>query len=461
MALWRVFLHPSQQRIVDRNSKGALKVTGGPGTGKTIVALHRARRLAQEVFADDPRPVLFTTFSKALSLQVDHLLDHLCDDVPGLRQRIEVRTITAAAQQILRTGGKGAELLTGDIVERCWSEAMTHDTADLSERFYRAERRHVVEPWGVWAGAQYLRVSRKGRHKRLSRGQKKHVWNVLEAFEAALARRGGGDGPALARDATMLVRTGQVASPWCAVVCDEVQDTGASELRLLAALAANDVDGKTRPNALFLAGDGYQRLFGAGVPLSRCGIEIVGRSHTLRLNYRTTEGIRRAAVGVVKGIDVDELDDVPEDGLGSLRGYRSIRRGPVPESHTFANTTQEVNWIAESARDAPGTTLVLARTNPYLDQLQERLTAAGAQVRRLGRRDEVEDVPGLLVLCSLHRAKGLEAPRVIVAGRQLLPVPWNGEGDETDRRTWNRREKCLLYVGITRARDWCALTGCG
>ncbi len=459
MSAWRVFLHPSQQRLVTKHAKGALKVTGGPGTGKTIVALHRARYLAEVVFADDDRPVLLTTFSKALSIQVEHLLDQLCDDAPDVRARIQVRTITVVSQQILRACKEPAELLRDDTVDRCWDEAMAFDSLDLSTNFYRSERRHVVEPSGAWNATQYLKVARTGRLKRLQRAQKKKVWMVLEKFEESLAKRRGGDGAALAANATRLLRTGKIESPWCAVVCDEVQDTGASQLRLLSALAANREDGKTRPNALFLAGDGYQRLYSTGVPLSRCGIQIVGRSYKLRINYRTTEGIRRAAVGVVKGIDVDELDKADEGLLGSLDGYRSLRPGARPETHSFADGGAEAAWIAQQVAAHSGTTLILARTKNYLGRLQQHLLDAGVSVARMGPKDEVPTAAATAALCSLHRSKGLEASRVIIAGRQGLPHRWHGDGDETDRRAWNRSESCLLYVGITRARDWCAITG--
>src|SRR5690606_21868986 len=127
---------------------------------------------------------------------------------------------------------------------------------------------------------------------------------------------GGGDGLALARDATNALVRGEVQSPYSAVVCDEIQDVGASELRLLAALATDWERGQLRPNGLTLCGDGLQRIYRVPVTLRECGIDVRGAaSRVLRLNYRTTEEIRRAAVAVVAGVPADELEDAGRDPL--------------------------------------------------------------------------------------------------------------------------------------------------
>ena len=453
---WRLFLHPSQQRMVRWKGKGALKLTGGPGTGKSVVAVHRARYLAEERLADDPRPVLVTTFGATLAEQLQDMVQQLCADRPQIADRIEVLTLTGVAQRLLRAGNRPATLLTGELTA-CWTEAMRHDQRGWRRAEYIAERTHVVCRNGAWTETQYCKTRRRGRNTRLDRYGRRQVWTVLAAFEAELARLGGGDAAALARDATVALGTGAVPHPWSAVVCDEVQDASAVDLRLLAAIARDPATGRTRSDALFLCGDGYQRLYRSGVPLSHCGIDVRGRSRRLRLNYRTTEGIRRAAVEVVQGVSVDDLDAVADDDLPALHGYRSIRGGPLPTVRVFSTAGAEADWIAELSRE-DGPLLVLTRTRAYRDGLCERLRDRGIEPFKLDGRGDIADQG--VTLCTLHRSKGLEAPRVVIAGRQLIPLRWPG-GDQTDRAQWQRQERCLLYVGMTRARDWCGLSSVG
>jgi len=193
--------------------------------------------------------------------------------------------------------------------------------------------------------------------------------------------------------------------------------------------------------------------YSAPISLTRCDINVRGRSALLRLNYRTTEGIRRAAVAAVRGIELDALDDEQNP----LDGYRSLRGGPGPVRETFETAEAEADWIAKRIRKDPATrTLLLGRTNALLRKLSDLLQTRGLSPTRLGSEQQVT-AEDKLVLCTLHRAKGLEAPRVIIFGAQAIPAPWPGKGDAGDQTVWKRKEQCLLYVGMTRARDWCAV----
>jgi superfamily I DNA/RNA helicase len=454
LAAWRVFLHPSQSRLVRTDAKGAMKIGGGPGTGKTVVALHRARWLA-ETLASDARPVLVTTFSTPLARQLEPRLHELCADAPHLRQRIVVMGTTRLAQELLREAARPNRLLTE--LDEAWATALTHDGANRGRSFYECERVEVVARRGVRSEAEYLQAKRTGLHVRLTRPERAEVWRVLAAFEAALVAQGGGDDLALALAAAQAVDSGAAPRPYAAIVCDEAQDLGAGELRLLAALAREPSGASLRPNSLTLTGDAYQRLYRAPVPLMDCGIDVRGRSRILRINYRTTEAIRAAAVQLLKQGPVE-----PDEGdAGTLEGYRSLRRGSPPEERTFDSAEAEADWIASLAAPAkagePATSplLVLARTNAELDELRRLLVARGRTPRVLGTND-LPDEREPLVLSTLHRAKGLESPRVVITGvgrRGRFPG-----GDARDRALWEASQEAALYVGYTRARDWCAVT---
>lgn len=412
---WRLFLHPSQRRVVERRTNGPTLLEGGPGTGKTIVAIHRARFLAKEVFADDPRPVLLTTFSRVLARQIGALYVQLCaQGTPDVAGGAVARSILSAATDILARADAPNSLVLQEALDSCWEEALVYDVARRGRSFYEEERADVLDAQGVWTEAAYLRVVRKGRKGRLDRASKREVWRVLEAFEAALLRRGGGDAIALVREARLRLEAG-MPSPYAAVICDEVQDAGPGDLRFLAALAPPGGD------RLLLTGDPHQRIYRRAVSYKQCGIAIVGRSSRLRLNYRTTEGIRRASVAKLAVAD--------DDTSG-----RSLRGGPEPEEVVSATLPELVELVAERAGEHA---LVLASSNLRVGEIAAALAERGLPVVRLGAEDDAPSAG--VVVCTMHRAKGLEAPGVVVV--------------DADRV----RDPKLLYVAMTRARDWCVL----
>ncbi len=453
-AAWRIFLHPSQRRVVQAKAKGAVKVTGGPGTGKTVVALHRAVVLAERY----EQPVLLTTFNTTLARQLASALDSLLAGRDDIRARIDVKGLTQVTRDILRRAGRPAELISDDA--ECWNTALALDKAGRGKRFYKSEREHVVARLGTWTAAAYFKARRSGRSQRLDRRARREVHQVLTAYEQALSAQGGSDSVGLARDATRALLEGAAESPYRAVVCDEIQDVGASELRFLAALARSAQTGALHSDGLTLCGDGHQRLYNVPIALKDCGIETRGRaSRRLRLNYRTTEAIRRKAVSVISGVALDPFDEGTGDPLD---GYRSLRPGVPTESRVFGSFEEEVAWIRERAAtpgfDAP--LLVLAATNDYRDKLKAALEARGETPRTLKSKDLPEPQDTLL-LCTMHRAKGLEAPSVIVAGSHLLPLRYQGSADPADRRLWDKKQRSLLYVAVTRARDWCGISSIG
>jgi len=475
---WRVFLHASQKRLVSMPTSGPFLVMGGPGTGKTVVALHRVRHLLSSttVQASPTSPVLLTTFSRVLAHQLEEGLADLCRDDPALLSSVRTLTLTAAARAVLALAKQPAALLLDEDIDAAWVEALAHDAPGRGRAFYAAERDEVVLPRGITSEEAYLKAPRAGRGARLERTAKKQVWSVLSEFGAALARRGGDDAGGLARRATELVAAGVVPSPFAAVVCDEVQDASAWELRLLAALATPSGKREPGPDRLFLVGDGHQRLARKPTSLRTCGIEVRGRSARLRLNYRTTQGICSAALDLIAGLPLDVIEhDAAESGasagadgadladVAADHGYRSVRAGPKPVLRSFATADEEAAFIADVVREAVATqklpVLILARTLQTLQAMRDRLRERGLTVPALGDFDALPT--GIeAVLCTLHRSKGLEAPTVVLCGQQDVPQRFRG-GLDVDREQWDRQERLLQYVGMTRARDRCVLTRVG
>lgn len=455
---WRVFLHPSQRRLVRVEAKGALRITGGPGTGKTVVALHRARHLAERT--PDARVVL-TTFNATLARQLERSIDVLVGPGPS-RDRIVVRSLTQLARDVLAAAKRPHAFVAFD--DELWDEVRDLDILAFGRAFYEEEREQVLAVHDAWTEADYFAAPRRGRGKTLDRKQKRDVWRVLDAIESALARRGGGDLLALSREATRALRDDASLSPYRAIVCDEAQDLGPTELRFLAALARDPsapADApRLRRDGLTLCGDGHQRLYRLPVSLESCGIRVRGRaSRKLRLNYRTTEAIRRAAMDLLDGVPLDAFD-APADDLGpaatastshpsaghpsvgqattqALDGYRSLRPGQPVERLVFPDLEAEADHLAALARTngAPKPLLLLVTSNAEAQALVERLEARALHPKRLDPTDLPTDEDTLLV-STFHRSKGLEAPWVVLV-----------------RPNTTEKSRRAVFVGMTRARD--------
>ena len=441
---WVAFLHPSQKALVAKEFSGPVKVSGGAGTGKTVVGLHRARWLAQ-----NGQRVLLATHVTTLADNLRRLVDMLCPD-PGTRSRIKVDTIASDALSIVRAVDAKVSPMNADTVEAKLRETLLTMPVGFSADFVVDEWNGVIEAQGIATWPEYRRARRTGRGEPLRREDRKALWDVFSAFRERAredSRYSWGD---VALEAARLVLEGEVDPEVDAVVVDELQDLSASQLRLLRALTL------TNPGNLMLVGDAGQRIYPGGFSLSRLGIEVRGRSNILRLNYRTTEQIRQVADRLI-GSFVDDLDGGVED----RRGIRSVRRGPNPEFQAFDAAEAEVAGLLETLDRWTGSGIdedeiaVFVRTNDLATQLIAELEAAGRAATKV-TRDFDPAVPGVRV-GTMHRAKGLEfrAVAVVHATDGLLPLraAVHGASDEHQRDEAIRLDRRLLYVAMTRARD--------
>ncbi len=265
---WRVFLHPSQERLVTKPFNGPARVTGGAGTGKTVVAMHRARHLAKSLGPDSRDKILFTTFTANLADSVAQNLAHLCGPE---KDGIEVVHLHAWAARFLRDQGRRFEVASPSEVDACWEEAIhSSGEREFNVGFLRQEWEQVVRANEIEVAADYLKVPRIGRGRTLSRLQRQRVWKVCERYVEALLRRGKTEWGTVVRDARNLIALKKSVLPYKAVVVDEAQDFAAEDWRLLRALVPPG------PNDLFLVGDAHQRIYGHKVTLRACGVNVQG-----------------------------------------------------------------------------------------------------------------------------------------------------------------------------------------
>ena len=445
---WRVFLHPSQRRLVERHWNGPVRVLGGAGTGKTVVAMHRARWLARQLPAGER--ILFTTFTRNLAADIGNNLRAIC--TPEEMERIEVINLDQWVQRFLR-GRRYRFRLTFDRDREAWREALAKKPGDLdlSDAFYADEWEQVVQANGITTREAYLRVFRVGRGTPLNRAKRERIWRVFEEYRAQLAERGIMEVTDCYRAAAALIEDDRSGANFAAVIVDEAQDMVAPAWRLIRFLAPDGRDD------LFIVGDAHQRIYSRKpVVLGHCGIEIRGRARKLRLNYRTTEETRRWAAGLLDGYAIDDLDGGSDDNSR----IRSVTKGPEPRLQHFRTRDEQATWIVRhltelADRNEPlRGVCVVARTRDERDAIGEALEDAGLEVEVLEADSPDESSTGVR-LATMHRVKGLEFDHMVIASinKDLMPLAAVVNAtDGPERTATETAERALLYVAATRAK---------
>ena len=442
---WAIFLHPAQRELVTREVSGPTRVTGSAGTGKTIVALHRAVHLAS---ADEKARVLLTTFTKELAGSLAAKVDLLTRAESSLRARITVRPIDQAATELYTAQFGQPNRATPSQIRSLISEAQKAGLgSELTIAFLLEEWTELVDAWGVADAESYATIPRIGRRTRLGPRQREAAWAVFDAVRHGLDRRGLVTWAMLYDRLTEWLRDGGKL-PFDQVVVDEAQDLTVAQVRFLAEA------GKGRKDALFLAGDIGQRIFRLPFSWAKLGLDIRGRSHSLKVNYRTSHQIRAVADRLLPP-SITDMDGVEE----GRRGTVSVFDGPPPDIRLFKDEGAEIVAVAEWLRHcesesvSPSSIGVLVRSEGQLSRAREAVKASGNDPR-------AED--GIRV-AVMHDAKGLEFRAVVVMAcdEDVLPDPVRlaSIGDISELETAFETERHLLYVACTRARDRLLVSG--
>jgi superfamily I DNA/RNA helicase len=467
---WRVFLHPEQRKYATQNYNGPFRLSGGAGTGKTVVLLHRSRHLHQ--LQPNARIVL-TTFTKALAGNLQRDLERL-DPTFTLAQELAspgvlVRGIDALAAAVKDAAGSqfpaAASSVLGGAIEQVnsvhanrdgWREAIDDvdprlPEAILTPTFFEAEYVQIILPNRVTSAEEYAATRRPGRGIALDRAKRALVWDIIEQYRKRARLFGQLSFAEVAEiGAAWLESRPEGTKPLADhILIDEGQDLVPSHWRLIRAIvpaSANDV---------FIAEDTHQRIYGQHVVLSRYGLKITGRSRRLTLNYRTTEQNLRYAMQILEaGEYVDSANDIE-----GVAGYRSARRGPAPQMMPAKDDDEQFANIAELVGEwldlgvAPGTIAVLARSNNRAKHVQDALAQHGISAELLTNAKSHLTRP---VVLTMHTAKGMEFSRVVLfdASEGSIPLPWALQEyapEEMDDALL--RERSLLYVAASRARD--------
>ena len=462
MDKWQLFLHPSQQKLVDADYKGTMKVSGGAGTGKTVAALHRLKHLCE----NPNTKVLFTTYTRTLKENIDELIKKM--DICRSRytlNNIDQVLIETARQYKVKEGYKVLDYSGDEESLKLWREVLETEVTEFDEKFLYDEYIDVIEYFGNTDAKSYMMQQRVGRTKALSRKQRLEIWKLVEKYIALKQERKVVDRLELFNETTKYLNENNIR-PYTNVIADEFQDFSNPELKFLRALVA---EGR---NDLFLTGDPMQRIYsGRKINFGAAGINVRGvRSRRLKINYRTTEPIKRAAVGVIKGITFEDMDG----GTETMKGYVSlIHGGEKPTYRIVGNTTEEVSQIIEWIEECRQSGIALkdiciaAPSMGLMKELQTRLHTDGTAYKVLKGINKQGAQEGIS-LCTLHSMKGLEFKVVILTGvnERNLPskatdtYPFTGM-DVIEKKEYLSAKRSLLYVAITRARQLVFMVGFG
>ena len=455
---WQLFLHPSQRKVVESEYKGTMKVSGSAGTGKTVAALHRLKHLCAKPNAK----VLFTTFTNALSDNLQNLV---------LKMGIENRYTLTNIDKLL--GSLASEYNLGKVdyngALRIWESVVESEATEFEPTFLKAEYEDVILYNNNETVEAYLKQARIGRCRSLTRKQRMEVWRLAEKYRKFRKEKIDDGKIAWDRYEMFNILTKYLNEnnihPFTNVIADEIQDFSNPELRFLRALVAEGA------NDLFLVGDPYQKVYSAKkLNFGAAGINIRGsKSRKLKVNYRTTEEIKRRAVAVVKGVRFDDFDG----GEENLVGYVSLMHGSNPVYEMAENPEAEnkkvLDWIAglQSDGNVPSDICIAASNNNALRRFKDVLHKQNiAYFDRTGKKNEGD--PNGICLCTFHSIKGLEFKSVILVGVNEQNIPSKvtnaypfTEKDAVQQKDYLLEMRSLLYVAITRAREATYMTGTG
>jgi superfamily I DNA/RNA helicase len=449
---WTIFLHPAQRTLVDRDYNGPARVAGSAGTGKTIVALHRAVFLAR---ANPDARVLLTTFSDTLANALRSKLRRLISHEPRLGERLEVHSMNAIGRRLYELNLGRAQIAPRETIGKLLNEAAgAVEGHKFSPQFLLTEWEQVVDAWQLESWESYRDVARLGRKTGLKEAHRALLWSIFERVRADLLAHGLVTYSGIFSRVAAKLRE-SARPPFEFAVVDEAQDVSVPQLRFLAAL------GGARPNGLFFAGDLGQRIFQQPFSWKGLGVDVRGRSSTLRVNYRTSHQIRTQADRLL-GPETSDVDGNKEERRGTVSTFN----GPEPDIMVLKTPAEEIKAVSKwlAARDSEGIVPheigVFVRSAAELDRARAAVEDAKLPYKILD--EAVETTTGKASISTMHLAKGLEFRTVVVMAcdDEIVPLQERIEtvADDSDLEEVYNTERHLLYVACTRARDHLLVT---
>ena len=459
---WMIFLHPDQRTLVERRFAGPARVSGSAGTGKTVVALHRAAALAKRFTASrmppkSPPPVLFTTFIKNLPPVFDNLYRRLPTAVAGAVEFINVDKLASRFCHEAESPPALNPAAVEAAFDDAWAAVLRPGTplyrVGLTRGYLRDEVTAVLKGRGIDTLEEYQRVERTGRRTRFTAAMREQAWALREAWDERLAERGVEDFPDVVRRARDLVR--ERSEPrYRAAIVDESQDLTLVGLQFIQTLVNGPgMDGQ---DGLFLVGDHAQKIYPGGFTLVEAGVDVRGRGAVLRINYRNTRPIIGAAMACAGSERVD--DDEGGASPRSDAAHEALRGGPKPVLVRVADAAAQVAFVVDevkrltrSGNIGGGDIGVFAPDRNRTQQALKGLRAADLRCQSLSQFDGKPN--DAIKVDTFHRAKGLEFKAVFLLGTAAFPRPRSAQQTDAEYAEQRAMQVSQLFVAMTRARD--------
>jgi superfamily I DNA/RNA helicase/mRNA-degrading endonuclease RelE of RelBE toxin-antitoxin system len=448
-------LDEGQKRLTEWALKGPTLVKGGAGTGKSTVALYRVKALLERPGATGKEKVLFTTYTRALIAASKQLLRQLLS--AEQYARVRVATCDQIAREIVSEDRELGNVEHSGIMTQIFKETRAHFKVSgpsafdrslrkkaldrISDRYLKEEFDWIISGRGIESLDQYLETQRAGRGHAFRAGLRETVWQLYKEFNAAVKERGVESFADIRKDALGIVKQGEWSKHFDYVVVDEAQDLTPTALCLLAEIC------KTA-EGLFFASDLKQSIYSrSSWAATHPRLQFKGRTSLLKKNYRSTAEIDKAAFDIL-----EKEDD------GDVVVSESLHSGAMPILLTGVEPSLQGEWVANFIRQmsrhlrmktSVGAVLVPSRS--IGKRLAGEISKAGIPAQYFPGRD-LDLKQDIVKVLTLHSAKGLEFPVVVVCGIEegTYPVPddFNDEDVYLERM---RHERKLLYVGMTRA----------
>ena len=449
---WRVWLHPKQKKLVNRHWNGPVCVLGGAGTGKTVVAMHRAKWLAQNIPATTKQRILFTTFSAVLATDIQHNLGQIC--TAEELARIEVKHINQWVTDYLKNSAYRFTIIEAnhnELYNTMWSQALRlkDSTLELPDSFYREEWDRIIVPNQIYKKMSYLTVSRQGRGVALTRKQRSLIWPIFEELRAEMAHQSVRTFEDATLDIINEINSENHNLNYCSAIIDEGQDMGPEALTLIRKIVPE------QPDDLFIVGDGHQRIYRQKTTMAACGIKIVGRSHKLKINYRTTEQTQKFAMSVLENTLVDDLNG----NTSPSGGYISLSQGEKPVVKQYNSLIAEADGVLSQIAILMSDGVknenicIVARKKNQLDLMAKESRARGIKICIIDQNNNTS-TEGVR-LTNMSRVKGLEFHYVFIISVNKGIVPLDtattGTEDPVEGRLRDLNERALFHVACSRA----------
>lgn len=450
---WAVFLHPLQRGVVERDYSGPARVAGSAGTGKTVVALHRVVRVLR---LDPDARILLTTFSNPLAASLQRKLAVLSGGRSDIESRVTVASFRKIAEELFAlTTGRKAHIADRETVRGILEKAASDVKTGFSLRFLISEWENVIDAWRIDSADAYADVPRMGRKNRLGAKQREALWQVFAAVRQVLGQRGLFTQASLFAAVTETY-SGKTDKPFTHIVVDEAQDLGVPELRFLSAIAPNQAD------ALFFTGDIGQRIFQQPFSWKGLGIDVRGRSITLKVNYRTSQQIRAMADRLLPQT-IRDVDGLEEDRRGTVSVFEGLDPEVIIADSEDAERVAAVTFVRMALADGiPADQIaIFVRSADELPRARAIADAAELPYRTITSGKPYTDASALVG--TMHLAKGLEfrAVLIVACDEGVLPLAARvaDVADEFELDEVIATERQLFYVAATRARDRLFVSG--